>query len=309
MDRLVASVPGMEGLLRHRDLPSTFRVNDQLYTNLPHLMDNFLPIQRAHALITNTFDDLEGPILSEMRSRYWPRTYSIGPVHALLRSKLPSQTSTSDSTNSFRKADRSCIPWLDSQPPKSVIYVSFGTLAVITKEQLKEFWHGLVNSGSRFLWVIRPDALVGEDEENQISAVLLERIKGRGYVVDWAPQEEVLQHPAVGGFLTHGGWNSTLESIVAGLPMICWPYFGDQHINSRFVSHVWKLGRDMKDSCDRVTIEKMVRELMEERRDEFMTAAETMAASARKCVSEGGSSFCNMMNLIEEIRLVSARLP
>ena len=123
--------------------------------------------------------------------------------------------------------------------------------------------------------------------------------------MDWAPQEEVLAHPAVGGFLTHGGWNSTLESIVAGVPMICWPYFSDQQLNSRFVSHVWKMGMDMKDTCDRITVEKMVRDVMEERRAEFTKSVDAMAKLARSSLSEGGTSYCNFNRLIEDIRLMS----
>ena len=88
--------------------------------------------------------------------------------------------------------------------------------------------------------------------------------------------------------------------------MICWPYFADQQVNSRFVSHVWKLGMDMKDTCDRVTIEKMVRDLMEKRRTEFTKSAEAMAKLARSSLSEGGSSYCNFSRLIESIRLMSA---
>ena len=96
--------------------------------------------------------------------------------------------------------------------------------------------------------------------------------------------------------------NSKLESIAAGVPMICWPGFGDQQINSRFVSHVWKLGMDMKDTCDRITIEKMIRTVMEGRRAEFMKSADSMAGLAKKCVSEGGSSYCDLISLIEYIR-------
>ena len=169
-----------------------------------------------------------------------------------------------------------------------------------------EFWHGLVNSGSRFLWVIRPDSLTEKDGEFQLQAQLREVTKERGQIVDWAPQEEVLAHPAVGGFLTHGGWNSTLESIFAGVPMICWPYFSDQQLNSRFVSHVWKIGMDMKDTCDRVTVEKMVRDVMEERRAEFTKSVDAMAKLARSSLSEGGTSYCNFNRLIEDIRLMSA---
>ncbi|XAR66221.1 7-deoxyloganetic acid glucosyltransferase [Bertholletia excelsa] len=126
-------------------------------------------------------------------------------------------------------------------------------------------------------------------------------------MVGWAPQEKVLAHPAVGGFLTHSGWNSTLESIVAGVPMICWPYFADQQINSRFVEVEWKLGLDMKDSCDRVTVEKMIRDLMEVRASEFRRSANRMAEMARKAIGDGGSSSRNLDRLIKDIRLMSSQ--
>ena len=185
----------------------------------------------------------------------------------------------SQSSNSLWEEDKTCIPWLDRQPLKSVIYVSFGSLVVIKKDELTEFWYGLVNSGSHFLWVMRSDSLPREDREGQTPAELLEGTKKRGLLVSWAPQEEVLAHPAVGAFLTHSGWNSTLKGITAGVPMICWPRFADQQINSRFMSHVWKLGIDMKDTCDRIMIEKMVRNLMEEKRAEFMKSADNAHVS------------------------------
>ncbi|XP_034702975.1 7-deoxyloganetic acid glucosyltransferase-like [Vitis riparia] len=303
MDQLVTSIPGMEGFLRKRDLPSLIRVSNLDNEGLLLVMKETQQTPRAHALILNTFEDLEGPILGQIRN-HCPKTYTIGPLHAHLKTRLASESTTSVSSNSLRQEDRSCIAWLNRQPSKSVIYVSFGSLTVITRKQLIEFCYGLVNSGSRFLWVIRTDSLAEEDGERQTPAELLEGAKERSYIVEWAPQEEVLAHPAVGGFLTHSGWNSTLESICAGVPMICWPYFADQQINSRFVSHVWKLGSDMKDTCDRLIVEKMVRDLMEERRDELLKTADMMATRARKCVSEGGSSYCNLSSLIEEIRLM-----
>jgi hypothetical protein len=145
----------------------------------------------------------------------------------------------------------------------------------------------------------------GNDGDGQTPAELVEGTKERGYMVGWAPQEEVLAHPAIGGFLTHSGWNSTIESIVAGIPMICWPYFADQQVNSRFVSQVWKLGMDMKDVSDRVVVEKMVNDLMVEKREEFLKSSVEMSRLARESVSEGGPSYSNLDRLIEDIRLMN----
>ncbi|KAA8539655.1 hypothetical protein F0562_026347 [Nyssa sinensis] len=305
LDTLITSVPGMEDFLRRRDLPSFCRSGDLTDPNIQLYMTERRDTTRASGLILNTFEDLEGPILSQIRT-LCSNLYTIGPLHAHLKTRLAAaeKSSSSFSSNSLWEEDRSCITWLDSQPPKSVIYVSFGSLAVMTKHQLMEFWHGLVNSGKRFLWVIRPDSIAGEGWQSQIPAELSEGTKERGYIVGWAPQEEVLAHTAVGGFLTHSGWNSTLESVFEGVPMICWPYFIDQQVNSRFVGEVWNLGLDMKDTCDRVIVEKTVKAMMEVRRDEFLRSVDRMAELARSSISEGGSSYSNLNRLIEEIRLM-----
>ncbi|KAL5568960.1 hypothetical protein UlMin_025535 [Ulmus minor] len=304
MDRLVKSVPGMESFLRCRDLPGVFRVSDATTDPLLQLIyreTNQSP--RANAVLLNTFEDLEGPIISYVRTKC-PNLYTLGPLHLHLKLRLDQNKATPSqwSTNNLFEVDRSCMTWLEAQPPKSVIYVSFGSLATVTKDDLMEFWHGLVNSNKRFLWVIRPDLVVAEGGEDHVPAELMEATRERGLMVGWVPQEEVLAHEAVGGFLTHSGWNSTLESIVAGVPMICWPYFVDQQINSRYVGEVWKLGMDMKDVCDRKVVEKMVNDLMVERREEFVRSTAEMARLAKKSVSEGGSSYCNLDQLVEFIR-------
>ena len=306
MDCFIRSVPGMETFLRIRDLPSFCQARNTADPNLQQVKNMTRQSPRAHAIILNTFEDLEGLVLSHIRTKC-PKTYTIGPLHAILKSKLESKTTLlqSLSPNSLFEVDKSCMVWLDAQPLKAVIYVSFGSITVMTKDELMEFWYGLVNSKKRFLWAIRHDLVTQKDGEGQIPLELIEGTKDRGYMVDWVPQEEVLAHQAIGGFLTHSGWNSTLESIVAGVPMICWPYFADQQTNSRFVSEVWKLGMDMKDVCDRVIVEKMVNHLMEERREIFMKSATEMARLAKESVSEGGSSYNNLDHLIKDIRLMS----
>ncbi|CAL5343596.1 unnamed protein product [Camellia sinensis] len=308
LDVLITSVPGMEGVLRRRDLPSFCRSGDPDDPSIRLFMTERHQVPRADGLILNTFEDLEGPLLSQIRT-LCPNLYTIGPLHAHLKARLAADTTpvSSFSSSSFRPEDRTCLTWLDEQPPKSVVYVSFGSLVTITEEQLVEFWVGLVNSGKRFLWVIRPDSMAGKEWESQIPTELREEAKKRGYIVGWAPQEEVLGHPSVGAFLTHSGWNSTLESVFEGVPMICWPYFVDQQINSRFVGEVWKLGLDMKDTCDRVIVEKMVNDVMDVRKEEFSRSAERMANLARQSVSKGGFSSVNLDRLIEDIRSMSCQ--
>ncbi|XP_057789017.1 7-deoxyloganetic acid glucosyl transferase-like [Salvia miltiorrhiza] len=299
MDELVKSVSGMEGFLRRRDLPSHYRVDD---VNDPILQGVIERLTVKEANIFNTCEDLEGPIVAEIL-KHVPRIFSIGPIHEQIKSRLTEKKAdVSIIKANLWAEDQSCIEWLDAQPPKSVIYVSFGSITLMTREQVLEFWHGLLNSSQRFLWVIRPDSIIGNEGNDQVLEELMESSKEKGLLVEWAPQEKVLNHPAVGGFLTHSGWNSTLESITTGTPMICWPYFADQTINSRLVSEVWKIGLDIKDTCDRLIIENAVRDLMEVRKEEFLKKAKNMAKLVKKSVSKGGSSYTNMDDLLQFIK-------
>ncbi|KAK6145435.1 hypothetical protein DH2020_022255 [Rehmannia glutinosa] len=306
MDLMVKSVPGMETILRRRDLPQFCRVEDIDDPGLQTMETETRITTQGIGFILNTFEDLEGPILDQIR-KHIPDLYSIGPLHAHLKARLDSKgmESLQHHSSSFWEEDQSCMAWLDSQPVNSVIYVSFGSITLLTRDELLEFWYGLVNSGQRFLWVIRPDSIIGTESGNpnkNIPEELEEGTKSRGYMVGWVPQREVLAHQAIGAFFTHSGWNSTLESIAIGLPMLCWPYFADQTTNSRFVSEVWKIGLDMKDTCDRILIEKMVRDIMEVRRDEFLERAHSLAILARKAISEGGSSYFNLNRLMEFLK-------
>ncbi|CAN8328146.1 unnamed protein product [Cochlearia groenlandica] len=146
------------------------------------------------------------------------------------------------------------LGWLDLQPKESVVFVSFGSGGALTAEQTKELAYGLEMNGHRFIWVVRPPA---EDDpsasmfhtiKNQIEPLdflpdgFLDRTKDIGLVVrSWAPQEEILAHESTGGFVTHCGWNSVLESIVNGVPMIAWPLYSEQKMNARLVSEELKI--------------------------------------------------------------------
>lgn len=323
MDELVQGVAGMESFLRRRDLPGLVRraksTTDRMLGYLNTFSGN---LSRASALILNTCEFLEAPVLSHIRSTVCPITYTVGPLHHLVKdanssfqcnngqgvdnNNVHAPESSSSIFPGLWKEDRSCMVWLDAQPDKSVVYVSFGSVAVVSREALVEFQHGLVNSGHRFLWVIRPDLVeggAGAAGDTTQPEVEIKVASERGYLVGWAPQEEVLGHPAVGCFLTHSGWNSTLESVVKGVPMICWPFFADQQINSRFVGKVWNIGVDMKDMNGRVVVEEMVRKLMDGNgNDELRRSAGKMAEEMAKSCTKGGSSYMNFQKLLQHIK-------
>ncbi|KAL6662217.1 hypothetical protein ACP70R_000076 [Stipagrostis hirtigluma subsp. patula] len=302
VDEPARGVPGMEGFLRRRDLPRLAPAADghpreAAETNGVHPMllkmaENIAYCGNARALVLNTATSLEGSSLVHIRP-HMRDVFAIGPLHAM--SGKPS------TGGSLWREDDGCMAWLDGHADRSVVYVSLGSLTLISPEEFTEFLFGLIDTGYAFLWVLRPD-MVGPAEK----AVLQDAIRGsaKARIVDWAPQRDVLRHPAVGCFLTHSGWNSTMEGILEGVPMVCWPFFADQHINSRFVEAVWKTGLDMKDMCDRATVKSMVTEAMES--SDMRQSVQALAQQVRRDISEGGSSAAEFKRLVGFIRELSA---
>ncbi|GLJ23723.1 hypothetical protein SUGI_0449680 [Cryptomeria japonica] len=283
----ISCIPGMP-TLRIKDVPS--------FCHDPtNYMYEFVETQCQAALladfmVVNTFDEIEGSIIDTLRARI--PVYSIGPV------LLSVAEETDGLSASIFTEETSCVKWLDSQEPHSVIFVCFGTMAVISERELVEFAWGLEASMQPFLWAIRADLVRGASAVLPVE--LMEKVKGRGLFVSWAPQVEVLSHPSVGGFLTHNGWNSTLESICAGVPMICWPFYAEQQINRTYVSQVWKIGISMNDYVTRGVMEEMVRKLMKGKEGEEMRRRSAeLRDSSIKAVKKGGSSYNNLEKILE----------
>uniref|UniRef100_A0ACD5UNK2 Uncharacterized protein n=1 Tax=Avena sativa TaxID=4498 RepID=A0ACD5UNK2_AVESA len=298
LDELVRGVPGMEDFLRRRDLPGTCRLRAE--TNdvdpLLHILVNYsVHSSKARALIFNTTVSLEGSALAHIAPRMRD-VFAIGPLHAI--SAAPALPT------SLWREDDGCMAWLDGHIDRSVVYVSLGSLAVISLEQFTEFLSGLVGAGYAFLWVLRPD-MVGESQRGVLQDAIDAAGNDKMRVVDWAPQRDVLRHRAVGCFLTHAGWNSTLEGVVEGVPLVCWPFFADQQINSRFVGAVWGNGLDMKDVCKRAVVEAMVREAMES--GELRMSAQTLAQQVRRDIADGGSSTTEFERLLCFIKELTAK--
>jgi len=291
-------VPGIKEI-RLKDIPSFIRT-----TNPNDIMLDFLPgecqrAQKASAIIFNTFDNLEHDVL-EAFSSILPPVYSIGPLHLLIKDVTNKELDSIGSN--LWKEEPECLEWLNSKEPKSVVYVNFGSITVMTSEQMIEFAWGLANSKMPFLWVIRPDLVAGENAVLPLE--FLEETKNRGLLSSWCPQEEVLSHSSIGGFLTHNGWNSTLESVSGGVPMICWPFFAEQQTNCRFCCNEWGIGLEIEDAT-RDKIEILVKELMEgEKGKEMKEKALQWKKLAHNAASgPHGSSFMNLENLIHDVLL------
>ncbi|KAJ0961984.1 hypothetical protein J5N97_029812 [Dioscorea zingiberensis] len=218
---LVDFIPGLESM-RVRDLPDGIVFGDtkSVFPTLLHRMGQELP--RANCVVLNTFEGLNPSLDSEFQSKFM-KCLHVGPLSLLLP-----QTPSSDK--------HGCLEWLDTQKEASIVYICFGSVINPPPRELAEIAAGLEASGVQFIWSLKDVARV------HLPPGFLDRVAGRGLVVPWAPQKEVLAHFAIGAFLTHCGWSSILESIVGGVPLLCRPFFGDQPMNARAVSHVWKIG-------------------------------------------------------------------
>ncbi|KAK7849650.1 zeatin o-glucosyltransferase [Quercus suber] len=207
-----------------------------------------------------------------------------------------------------------CLEWLDKESPNSVIYVSFGTTTAMEYEQIKELPIGLEKSEQKFIWVLRDadkgDVFInGELRKAEIPKGFEERVKGRGMVVrDWAPQLEILSHPSTGGFMSHCGWKSCMESITMGVPIAAWPMASDQPRNTVLITKLLKVGIVVKDWSRRgelvtaSTVEKAVKLLMASKEgDEIRKRTVDLGGAIGQSIEEGGASSKELDSFITHV--------
>ncbi|KAL6592951.1 hypothetical protein ACP70R_049247 [Stipagrostis hirtigluma subsp. patula] len=270
------------------------RIDTSSLADFAGLLGNIVAAARqSSGLIFNTFDAVEASEVEKIRDDMAVPVFAVGPLNKL----SPSVRS------SVLPQDRSCLDWLDTQAPGSVLYVSFGSLAAMDPHEFVELAWGLASCKRPFLWVARP-ALVRGFESGELPDGLQEEIRDRGRIVDWAPQEEVLAHPAVCAFVTHCGWNSTTEGVSEGVPMICRPCFGDQMGTARYVCDVWRVGVEVEVGAqlERGKIQAAVEKLMDgEEGKEVRERMKDLKQMADKCVKECGSSHVAFASLVELI--------
>ncbi|XP_047163309.1 zeatin O-glucosyltransferase-like [Vigna umbellata] len=252
----------------------------------------------------NTSRVIEDPFLELLeRIDGGKKVWALGPFNPLAIEKKDSI--------GFR---HSCMEWLDKQEQSSVIYISFGTTTALTDEQIQQIAIGLEQSKQKFIWVLR-DADKGDIfDENEAKRLDLpngfeERVEGKGLIVrDWAPQLEILSHTSTGGFMSHCGWNSCLESITMGVPIAAWPMHSDQPKNAALITEVLKVGLVVKDWAQRkalvtaTDVENGVRRLMQTKEgDEMRERAARLKNAIHKSMEEGGVSRMEMDSFIAHI--------
>ncbi|XP_052151563.1 7-deoxyloganetin glucosyltransferase-like [Oryza glaberrima] len=301
LDTKMDWIPGMPADLRLRDLPSFVRSTDRDDIMFNFFIDVTATMPLASAVILNTFDELDAPLMVAM-SALLPPIYTVGPLHLTARNNLPADSPVAGVGSNLWKEQGEALRWLDGRPPRSVVYVNFGSITVMSAEHLLEFAWGLAGSGYAFLWNVRPDLVKGDAAAlpPEFAAATGER----SMLTTWCPQAEVLEHEAVGVFLTHSGWNSTLESIVGGVPMVCWPFFAEQQTNCRYKRTEWGIGAEIPDDVRRGEVEALIREAMDgEKGREMRRRVAELRESAVASGQQGGRSMQNLDRLIDEVLL------
>ncbi|KAK9084532.1 hypothetical protein Syun_031548 [Stephania yunnanensis] len=283
-------VPGVPSALRLQDIPAEVIGGDHAFPAMLHKMSHF--IARATAVTVNSFDDLEPSVTQHLKSsNLFPTFLPVGPFNLI---------DSSPSNNNLLHDPHACLHWLAGREPASVAYISFGTVMTPPPPELAGLAEALEAIGAPFIWSI-PDRA-----KHNLPQGFLERIgstsddRSQGKVVSWAPQVELLSHEAVGVFVSHGGWNSVMESVSGGVPLICRPFLGDQRTNARLVSHVWGIGADIKDgrlSNKEGVMEALERVLKSEEGKSMRAKIKSLKELAKKAVSPDGTSTNNFSQL------------
>ncbi|XP_031092061.1 UDP-glycosyltransferase 86A1-like [Ipomoea triloba] len=284
-------IPGVEAI-ECRDLPSYLQDSEPWSVMHRYIFKSLEDAREADFVICNTVFELESSTITALQET--KPFYAIGPIFRR----------GSAVAADFWPETPGCGPWLDARPENSVLYISFGSLVNVGKEVIQEIAHGLLqNSKLSFLWAIRRD-ITGCEETKVLPVGFEDEVRGRGLVVAWCSQIEVLSHSATGGFLTHCGWNSVLESVWCEVPMLCFPLLTDQFTNRKLVVDDWKVGMNM---CGG---KEVGREEVAENMKRLMNDAEGLRENMKErkktlqnALSPDGSSEKNFEQFMHDIKL------
>nr|AGU14088.1 UDP-glycosyltransferase [Cicer arietinum] len=288
-------IPGFSNLVPFNVLPDAAFNKDGGYFAYYKLAERF---NDTKGIIVNTFSDLEQYAIDALydHDEKIPPIYAVGPLI-----DLKSQTNP----NLDQAQHDLILKFLNEQPDKSVVFLCFGSMGSFVLSQTREIALGLKKSGVRFLWAMRSPP-TSNNEGKSLPEGFLEwmNMEGKGMICGWAPQVEVLAHKAIGGFVSHCGWNSILESLWFGVPILTWPIYAEQQLNAFRMVKEFGLGvelrMDYRNGSDVVLaeeIEKGLKHLME--KDNVVQ--KKLQEMARNAVVDGGSSFISVGKLIQNM--------
>ncbi|NP_001333856.1 UDP-glycosyltransferase 75C1 [Zea mays] len=284
--------PGLPPL-RVRDLPS-FIVSTSEDDPYAFVADAFRELvgrldggEDSPSVLANTFDAVEPEAVASLRE-HGVDVVPVGPVLSF----LDDDAAAGGNNDLFTQDGKGYLEWLDAQAPGSVVYISFGSLSVMRRRQIEEVARGMSESGRPFLWVLREDNRRSEGADADAATLAG---GGRGMVVGWCDQVRVLSHPAVGCFVTHCGWNSTLESTACGVPVVCVPQWTDQGTNAWLVERIGTGVRAAVSDKDGVLEAGELRRCIDLATSDMVRAkAAVWREKARAAASKGGSSERNL---------------
>ncbi|XP_020253793.1 scopoletin glucosyltransferase-like [Asparagus officinalis] len=266
---------------------------------------------KSYGVLLNSFDELAPEYVERLKTDGKSRVWNVGPVS--LRHWKEADVDGND--------DKGIKAWLDDKKDRSVLYIAFGSECVFSDDQLREIGLALEGSGRAFIWVVRGGGGGLDTIGDWLPKGFEEKVEGRGLVVrGWAPQRLILNHPALGAFVTHCGWNSTVEALSCGVPMIAWPLHSEQFVNERLVVQVLGTGvsaieqgvkrsifPEQKEVVKAEAVKRAVDRVMGEGREaaEIRSRAEKYKKISRSVVEEGGSSYVNLTCMIQELTKVA----
>nr|AYC63490.1 UDP-glycosyltransferase [Scoparia dulcis] len=286
-------LPGVESI-NTRDIMAYLKIERKEIAMYENVFLIFEDAKETDFVLHNTVQELESRTLSALNESL--PNYAIGPVNFF-------QAPSSAASKSLR-SESDCNKWLDSKPPGSVLYVSFGSLVQMNKQMVEEVAYGLLQSEVNFIWVVRSSILGSESDILPVG--FEDETKDRGLIVPWCNQIEVLSHPAVAGFLTHCGWNSTLESMWCGVPMICYPIYFEQPTNKKLVVEEWKIGISLSDgpAVNREEVSEKIRSIISGDTSELLKKQiKKIQSILRNAVDSDGSSEKNFDKFVEDLHV------
>ncbi|KAA8533094.1 hypothetical protein F0562_033373 [Nyssa sinensis] len=296
MPLLLPGLPPLNSL----DLPSFIKTPESHPAYLAMKLSQFSNLEKADWVFDNTFEVLEGEVV-KATSELWPAKL-IGPMvpSAYLDGRIKDDRGYGASL--WKPLGDECIEWLETKPCQSVVYISFGSMVSLSSKQVEEIALGLKDSNLYFLWVVK------ESERAKLPDGFIESTKEKGLIVTWCNQLEMLAHKAIGCFATHCGWNSTLEGLSLGVPMVGVPQWADQLTDAKFMEEIWGVGvRAKEDREGIVRREELVfclKEIMVEgeRSKEIRRNAGKWKELAKEAISEGGSSDKSINEFVEHLK-------